>query len=189
LPVKVHGALALGEVNVKFKSIVGTMTLTKKFVGNNVVATRQHMVGKCMVPRAKSRDSVVVTFRRVTQEVLEVKFTFEDSTVLKDDLSSIDRWIGVVGVDGAIDPKIFSHVADAKNFVWILLVIKTVSNLKWKGFIVEYIRQRYGGYGRRGRGWSGGCSSQRLFNIAGLGVGKGVVSALSRSKPSKSWAK
>jgi hypothetical protein len=52
LPVKIHGALVLREVNVEFKVVVGTMSLTKEFVGDDVIATRQRVVGKCTIPRA-----------------------------------------------------------------------------------------------------------------------------------------
>jgi hypothetical protein len=180
LPVKVRGALVFRNVEVEVETVVCAVSLTKEFVRYNKIPAGQCMVSKSAIPGAESRDGIVEAAGSVARELLIVHVAFQNSTVLEDNSRANDEGIGVVGMDGSIDPKILRHVLDTKYFVRVLVVLETILHLQWESSVVENVRGRSSSQKRSWdgswdgrwyrRGWCGDNQDGRSWDWKGVGV-------------------
>lgn len=142
LPVKIVRTVVLGEIDVKFESVVSTVALAEEFVRHDEIAAGQGMVGESTVPGAKDGDSVTVACRRIDRELFIVHVGFEDCAVAENNPRANDGWIGVVEMGGSVGPDIRYHVLSTSDRVGVLMVVVAKANLGGQSFVVKNVCRR-----------------------------------------------
>jgi hypothetical protein len=131
LLVKIRGELVFRDVNIQFKTIVSTVSLSQQFIQYDGIATGQCMIGKSSISRAESGYGILEAAWGVMRELFIVHAAFQDSTVLEDNSRANDKRMDVMTMDGSIDPKVLGHALDASYFIGVLVVLEMVLHLHY----------------------------------------------------------
>ena len=161
LPVEIFGSLGRWKIKSKRETIGATIGLVEEFIWNDEIATGEGVVGKGAVPNAKAGDVVGRTIGGLAGKTFMVTFTFENSTITKDDAGADDGVVGEIVVLRSISPDEWGEIGSSKDLVWVLVVVITLFDGWGKGVVVENVGRGNGGKedGRHNRngvvhGWS-----------------------------------
>jgi hypothetical protein len=140
LPMEVFGVLGRGKIDTKGKAIGTTVDFVEQFIGNDMIATGESVVGEGSVPDTKTGSIVGRAGRGLASEAFMVAVTFKDGTITENDSRTNDTRVGVVVMLRSISPGKRGEIFSSKDLVRVLVIVIALFHGGREGVVVENVR-------------------------------------------------
>lgn len=148
LPGKRVARLVRWEIVIEGKTDTTTMTVEEKFIWDNIDTVGIAVAGEKFIPRTKSMVRNIVAVGNGLVKVLRVVDGGEDSAIAYDNfLTSNVGLVEILGRSKTIGSGLEGDkVTDGDNDVWVLVIIVTLFDIRWKKMMEEFVRARHGSW-------------------------------------------